>query len=179
MNSFNVVLTTTGRSTLNRMLDSITPQLNKEDYLTIIFDTRPAELNLKTNATTIIIENSETLGSWGHGSRTKWQSHLPGDFMMNADDDDIYVFDAMKTVRDHCIEDKLYVFQMLMPGAGELPRNNTLALGNIGTPCGVYKNRDLPEWPPIHGGDFFFYEALSKNRPVEFVNKVIYKVRDA
>lgn len=177
MKSFNVVIATTGRSTLQRMIDSIAPQLSSEDYLTLIWDsTFDKNVLVNTKATVINIENCYPLGHWGHGSRTKWQHHLPGDYLINGDDDDTFTSDAMDIVRSHCLEDKLYVFQMLW-GETPIPKYHKIEMANIGTPCGVYAPHDLPNWEPVYGGDFKFYDALSKNREVEFVDKVIYKIR--
>jgi len=159
------------------MIDSIAPQLSSQDYLTLIWDS-PMDKNVivTTDATLINIENSVPLGFWGHGSRTKWQHHLPGDYLISGDDDDTFTSDAMEIIRGHCFEDKLYVFQMLS-NENLIPRYHKIEFINIGTPCGVYAPHDLPEWPTVYGGDFKFYEALSSTRDVEFVDKVIYKVK--
>jgi hypothetical protein len=176
MSSYNVILATSGRDTLQRMIDSIAYQLTDKDYLTIIWDTQPRGIAVDSPCTVISIKNAYPLGSWGHGSRTRWQAMLPGDYHLNADDDDIYVPDAMADIRQHCVADKLYVFQMLYCGS-PLPLKHELQLGNIGTPCGVYKPYNLPEWPLRHGGDFEFYNELSKYRDIEYIDKIIYRVR--
>jgi hypothetical protein len=175
--SFNVVIATAGRPTLQRMVDSIAPQLSECDYLTIIWDCEPFDLNIETKATCLQIANPEPLGFWGHGSRTRWQNELPGDYLLNGDDDDEYFPTAMDTIREHCTEEKLYVFKM-MQSSIVIPFTEEIKMGNIGTPCGVYPNtKDLPEWGGFYGGDFQFYFQLSMHLPVEFVNRVIYLVR--
>ena len=92
--SFNVVIATAGRDTLQRMVDSIAPQLEEQDYLTIIWDCQPMSLQIDSNCKVISLHNPEPLGFWGHGSRNRWQDELPGDYFMNADDD-VYTKDAM------------------------------------------------------------------------------------
>ena len=177
MKTFNVVIATIGRPTLQRMVDSIAPQLKKGDYLTLIFDGAPTDVILKTEATVIQINNSEILGHHGHASRTRWQNYLPGDYLMNADDDDAYVDGAMDIVREHCVDHKLYVFQMQY-NEHLIPKKHVIEFANIGTPCGVYPtDMLLPEWPNEYGGDCKFYQSLEKILPVEFVDKLIYKVR--
>lgn len=176
MKSFNVVIATTGRPTLQKMIDSIAPQLQEQDYITIIWDSQPVAVQVNSSCQVIQIQNEKPLGSWGHGSRTRWQDSLPGDYLMNADDDDIYTEDAMTHIREHCIEDKLYVFQMAVD-LHVCPRYHKIEMANIGTPCGVYKPGGLPSWDPVYGGDFMFYDKLSKIKEVEFIDKVIYKVR--
>ena len=109
------------RPTLQPMLLSILPQLRTQDYLTLISDP-PMHLtvaetfaNTPCNCTKILIQNSEQLGWWGHGSRTRWQKLLPGTFHMNADDDDLFVVNAMAIIR-HWVTDTnntMYVFRMV------------------------------------------------------------------
>lgn len=177
--SFNVILTTINRPSLKGMVDSILPQLNEIDYLTIIVDDGDInnELTKDAKCNVIWIKNSEKLGCYGHGSRNKWQNILPGDYFMNGDDDDIYTEGAMDTIRKKCTQNKLYIFKMLFDGkeVWDLP---SLHFANIGTPCGVYpKIINLPKWEERYGGDFDFYESLSKRLDYEFCDNIIYKVK--
>lgn len=175
--SFNVIIATAGRDTLQKMIDSIAPQLEEQDYLTIIWDCQPIALQIDSKCQVISLQNPEPLGFWGHGSRNRWQDELPGDYFMNADDDDMYVSDAMKSIREHCKEEKLYVFKFNNNNTA-VPREPAIYVGNIGTSCGVYpKVKKFPKWEHEYGGDGMFYVALSEMLPVEFVNKVIYIVR--
>lgn len=175
--SFNVIIATAGRPTLQRMVDSIVPQLTEKDYLTIIWDCQPISLKIEGKCKVISLHNPEPLGYWGHGSRTRWQNELPGDYFMNADDDDIYAPNAMDIVRDHVKEHKLYFFQYSTQGT-RVPREHKVVVGNVGTPTGVYPNiGNFPKWEFIYSGDGEFYIALSKMLPYEFVDKVIYIVR--
>jgi hypothetical protein len=180
MKSFNVILTTINRPTLERMINSIKDQLTEIDYLTIIVDIGPARPDLTSGckATVMWITNSKTLGGHGHGSRTKWQRFLPGDYHMNGDDDDVYTEDAMAKVREACTEDKLYIFKMKF-GEREIWEDRKLRYANIGTPCGVYPPINLPDWPLEYGGDFKFYEQMSKNIGIAFCDSIIYKIKDA
>jgi hypothetical protein len=159
------------------MIDSIAPQLNKDDYLTIIWDSEVKPVNINTKATIIQIKNSEPLGFWGHGSRNKWQNILPGDFIINGDDDDVFFYDAMDTIRKHCISNSLYIFRMQFGENVFIPTDHKIAYGNIGTPCGVYMGGNLPTWAHEYGGDYVFYKELAKNKEVVYVDKLIYKVK--
>jgi hypothetical protein len=176
MKTFNVVIATSGRDTLQTMIDSIAPQLTGEDYLTIIWDSQPIGLQINSDCKVITIQNENALGFWGHASRSRWQNSLPGDYIINGDDDDVFTSDAMSTIREHCIEDKLYVFRMEYSNT-TIPNYHAIAYGNIGTPCGVYKPGNLPEWPLEYGGDFKFYQELSKTKDPVFIDKTIYKIR--
>lgn len=174
--SFNVVIATAGRKTLQRMVDSIAPQLEKQDYLTIIWDCQPMPLQIDSECQVITLHNPEPLGFWGHGSRNRWMPELPGDYFLNADDDDVYTSGAMKVIRSVVKENKLYVFKLDHCGL-VLPIEKEIRVGNIGTPCGVYPKVDpMPKWEHVYGGDGMFYEELAKVLDVEFHNHVIYKV---
>lgn len=176
MKQFNVVLTTVGRDTLQRMVDSIAPQLKRWDYLTILWDCQPIALQINSKCQVISLLNPEPLGYWGHASRTKWQSMLPGDYLMNGDDDDVFLPGAMDKIREVCTEEKLYVFKMIY-AEHEIWKTQVIDLGNIGTPCGVYPPKNLPSWDLTYGGDCQFYKKLSTQLPVQFVDHIIYEVK--
>jgi hypothetical protein len=186
MISINVLLTTIGRPELkSSMLPSLVKQLHPHDYLTVVSDLEHRKVSgylreFDFKCPIIHISNPQPLGSWGHGSRNKYQNNLMGDFIMNADDDDRYTDGAFDVIRQTVKENKLYIFQH--------QHNNNIAwngyeevvkIGNIGTSCGVIPNtHNLPTWENFYGGDGRFYEKLSKMIPYEFVKHVIYKVRD-
>ena len=175
--SFNVIIATAGRRTLQRMVDSIAPQLQEQDYLTIIWDCQPIALQIDSACQVISLHNPEPLGFWGHGSRNRWQDELPGDYFMNADDDDIYASNTMETIRKHCTEHKLYIFQFNYLGA-KIPDGDVIKVGNIGTPCGVYpKVNKFPTWEHRFGGDGEFYIELAKMIPYQHIREVIYIVK--
>lgn len=174
--TFNVIIATSGRETLSRMISSIEHQLTADDFITFIWDAgHPSQFTINTKATVIHIINSSPQGYWGHGSRNKWQEYLPGKYHLNGDDDDIYLPDAMDKVRKYCVDDYLYIFKMQV-NETLIPKNEVLEYSNVGTPCGVYRPHDLPTWLHIYGGDFHFYRRLAETRPVVFVDEVIYKV---
>tara|TARA_R110000868_G_scaffold355201_2_gene616619 strand:- start:7451 stop:8011 length:561 start_codon:yes stop_codon:yes gene_type:complete len=184
MISLNVILTTIGRNGLIKMFESLINQLQKQDYLTVISDdAHPfvrsllSEFNFK--CTVIHIANSEPLGYWGHGSRNKYQNLLPGDYLANADDDDRYVENCFEKIREVVKEDKLYIFKHKHYDNYAWSIEGRVELGNIGTSCGVISNtHDLPDWELVYGGDASFYIALAKQKECEWVDHLIYKVRD-
>ena len=194
--TFNIIMTSNGdRPTLQPMLLSILPQLRTEDYFTLISDP-PSHLtvaetfaNTPCNCTKLLIQNSGKLGWWGHGSRTRWQKLLPGTFHMNADDDDLYVPNAMAIVR-HWVRDlnsTMYVFRMvrrwderieLIPPM-TVNNHSMVRGGTVGTPCVVYRaDRDrLPDWTGRYGGDGDFYLGLKRAmHRLQVVPEVIYHV---
>lgn len=179
MSSFNVVIATTGRPTLKRMVDSFANDLSQDDILTIICDGCRLKRNVidGLKCRLVVIHNKHRLGHYGHPARTYFQHTLLGDYIMNADDDDVYLPGAIKTVKKYCKEKKLYIFNMQW-GDITIPSYPSIEMGNIGTPCGVYPNMpNLPKWENVREGDFHFYNELSKMLEPVWINETIYKVR--
>lgn len=184
MISINVILTTVGRGSLQRMLNSLSTQLHPQDYLTILSDDDHEEVYslmgfYRFSCTIILISNAIKLGYWGHASRNKWQNLLPGDYIMNADDDDRYTDGTFKKIRETIKEKKLYIFKHEDNGNFAWSIEGLVELGNIGTSCGVIPNtHDLPDWELVYGGDATFYIELSKRMECVWVDHVIYKVKN-
>lgn len=186
MISINIILTTIGRESLRRMLKSLVHQLYSCDYLTIISDGGRNDKYVREYlneqefvATVIHIHNYIALGYWGHASRNKYQNLLPGDVLLNADDDDRYTDGAFDKIRESVKEKKLYIFKHEDNGNFAWSIEGKVELGNIGTSCGVIPNtHDLPDWKLVYGGDAGFYVELSKRFSCEWVDHVIYKVKN-
>jgi hypothetical protein len=182
--SFNIICTTIGRESLPRLIDSIKNQLSSNDYLTIISDSNHKfvervlsnyEFNFKLNH---IINEGEQLGKYGHPLLNKHINNVEGDFIMFADDDDYYVEDAFDNIRKFVKERKLYIFKHKW---GETINWTVkeVTLGNIGKCMGVIPNtKNLPMFQENVLGDGLFYEDLSKMIEYEFVDKIIYKIRN-
>jgi len=188
MISINVLLTTIGRDELkNRMLPSLVNQLMPQDYLTIVSDLNHDFVAVCIGSfnficTVIHVRNPVSLGYWGHASRSKYQNNLLGDYIINADDDDYFTVDAFSVIRDCAIElDTVYIFKLQNKENFAWKECGLVAVGNIGTPCGLIPNTgNLPEWIHFYGGDGNFYEALYElmDYKFEFIDFVIYKVGD-
>ena len=188
MVSLQVLIATVGRITLQRMLDSLSPQLQEQDCLTLVFDghDKIPEFNL-TRFKCEIKQYFEpiALGYWCHAIRNKYSSLLEKrDFVMHADDDDIYLPNAFEQLRNLCIDKSiLYISRMTLNYGGEpIPRlwDNSLWTGNIGTPCGIipYNLNLQGDWAEGYGGDCKFYESLQKTGVnIQFLDNIIYIVR--
>ena len=194
--SFNVIITTTGRYTLPVFFDSLTPQLTDKDYITLISDKADWHVHVaqvfshvRCNCTKLLIENANSLGWWGHGSRNKWQRSLPGAFHLHADDDDLYTPDAFAKIRAVVVDlaPRLYIFRLIRRWDGEIglippmsvTRGEQIKPGAVSTQNGVI--RAVPglyrDWPYLYGGDGHFYEALVATfgaENVTIVPEVIY-----
>ena len=179
MVSFHVLITTIGRPSLHRMLDSLLPQLTENDHVTIVFD---GVTPLPIAGHNIHIHHGpQALGYWGHGIRNKYASLLEKtDFVMHADDDDVYTPGTFETLRRICVDPNLlYVTRMRISHNQLIPDQPIVKENNIGTPNGVipYEKNKQSHWDLRRGGDGFFYERLAEITPVVFLNIVTYVVR--
>jgi hypothetical protein len=182
--NFNIICTTIGRETLPRLIDIFKNQLSESDTFTIISDTNHDfvknvlsgyDFNFKLN---YIINDGDRLGKYGHQLLNKYINNVEGDFIMFADDDDYYVDGAFDKIRKSVIEKKLYLFKHKW---GETINWTTkeVILGNIGKCMGVIPNtKNLPMFQEDVFGDGLFYEDLSKIVDYEFVDEIIYKIRN-
>lgn len=191
--SLNVVIATIGRESLMDMLESIAPQLDENDFVTLLCDGYKA--NYVSRA---IVDNfkdriphrfqfdirhtNDKLGDWGHGIRNLHQGNLQGDFICNADDDDTYTETGLLEMKARMYPGDLYLFRFLKYTNNTIHKywsNTNTFRNNVGTPCGVYPNDPsiFPKWGLFYGGDGEFYEKLSGKLNVHWVDKVIYNAK--
>jgi hypothetical protein len=173
MPSFHILIATTGRPTLHRMINSLLPQLHRCDHITIVFDgCQPIPLDLSGAVCQIHIkEQVPALGSWGHGIRNEYGPMLERtDFVLHADDDDTYVDGIFNTLRSLCKRGNcLYITKYKRPNGDIIPPFTGIIRENyIGTPCGIIPydlnvwGANEKKWLPRRGGDGKFYEAIAK-----------------
>jgi len=183
--SINVVCTTIGRDTLPRLIESFIDQLSENDMFTIISDINHdyvANVLKKYNfkfKIQHIINKGDRKGAYGHPLLNMYLNKLEGDFIMFADDDDRYVeeaFDYIKrTLKDR---NKLYIFKHKW-GDGYAWNIKNFTRGNIGKcMCAIPNTHDLPKFREDVLGDAYFFEEIGKKMDYEFIDHVIYKVRD-
>ena len=185
MKSFNILIATIGRPKLQFMLNSLKDQLKEQDCITIVFDGLNSipEFDL-SNFKCKIVQFYEpiALGYWGHGIRTKYSSLIEEkDFVLHADDDDMYLPDVFDRLRTECInKDTLYIGKMMTACRRILPETNEIKRNHIGTPCGIipYNINKHTIWPFEWGGDGMFYEEISKkSNQISYLDVILYKVR--
>jgi len=183
--SFNIVCSSLGRTSLPTLINSFESQLTERDYFTIISDNNHDYVknclnkDFKFNVNHIVEEGPPS-GIYGHPILNKHINNLDGDFIMFADDDDRYVPDAFEFIRNVVKEKKLYIFKHKW-GDTINWREKKIEVGNIGKCMGVIPNtKSLPKFDlSYHGsGDGMFYVELGKIFDYEFVDKIIYKVRN-
>lgn len=183
--TFHVVIATLGRPSLQRMLDSLLPQLLANDALTIVWEghsARPSAFTLHGLACPLFETFHPTaLGFWGHAARNTAAPHLERrDFVMHADDDDVYDAGAFDALRAACSDRQtLYIAQMRV-GPHVFPRFGPVVReGNVGTPMGIvpFDANKLAIWEHRCGGDGVFFQTVAKHTSVHFLPILIYTVR--
>jgi len=183
--SLNVLIATVGRPTLQRMLDSLSPQLSESDCLTLVFDGHATipEFNLSSFKCKVTQYcEPVALGFWGHGIRNKYASLLEKkDFIMHADDDDHYYPNVFSELRTLCSDtNTLYIAKMRTPYGRILPEGSFITVNHIGTPCGIipYELNMKGTWATAYGGDGRFYEQIAAlGNPIVHLSTLIYHVR--
>ena len=152
-------------------------KLHRHDYLTVVYDAKDIDNTLPqveklfkdTKATCTIYMEPKNLGFWGHGIRNKWASKLTGDFILHADDDNIYYPDIFNVIRKNCTNpETLYLFQISHNGKIFVPNPKfPIKTNNIDTACGVIPRvlNTKGLWKLEYGGDGKFYEQIIKLSP--------------
>jgi GT2 family glycosyltransferase len=184
--SISILIATIGKTTLKAMLESLKNQLKKEDNLYVVVDGKEYfddfncvissfknyDFNLK------IIYEKKNLGYWGHGIRNKYQKKLKGDYIMHADDDDIYVDGAIDLIKNYIEKndyETMMLFKFFLTNKNDTYwKDPELRFSNIGTPCGVIPNipEKMGKWGKRRGGDFDFYNSCKFN--YKFIDELIY-----
>jgi hypothetical protein len=176
--SFNLIIATTGKPCLQRMLDSLMLQLEDRDCLTIVYDghsTRPG-FDLRKFTCKIIQEcEPVALGHWGHGIRNKYGKLLEKrDFVIHADDDNLCRDGYFKHLRKECYSlNTLYISKVQGLDGKMMPKSNQIVIGEIDTSSGVipYNLNSQGIWQNVYGGDGMFYKILeSKASAIQFLD---------
>jgi hypothetical protein len=168
--TFNILIATIGRDTLENLVNSLVDQLTENDCLTIVFDNNTIReiKNMENLKCKVIINNENSkLGYWGHGIRNKYASLLDKrDFILHADDDDIYFPNSFDRLRKECFNTyTIYIAKMLKNNGIIIPSNKAeIVTSNIGTPCGIipYEYNINGNWGYFYGGDGQFYIDIIK-----------------
>jgi len=183
--TFHVLIATIGRPTLQRMLDSLSPQLDESDCLTIVYDGKSELPSFNLSALKCKVNQHiepVALGSWGHAIRNKYAPLIEKrDFVMHADDDDIYLPGVFAELRRQCVDTQtLYIAKMHVRKIGRIiPEGDFIKINHIGTPNGIipHELNSKSTWKYQYGGDGLFYEELSRfAKNVSFLSTVIYLV---
>ena len=181
--TFNVLVATIARESLENLIESLSNELTENDCLTIVFDNNSKRdiTNIdKIKAKVVIYNEDKKLGYWGHGIRNKYASLLERrDFILHADDDDTYFPSSFDKLRKQCINSNiLYIAKILRSDRFIIPSDRLqIIIGNIGTPCGIipYNYNLKGNWGYFYGGDGKYYiDLIKKFGRVQRLNTIIY-----
>jgi len=186
MKTFHVLIATIGRPSLQRMLDSLSSQLLPCDHLTVVFDGQGWDGQTFDTGKFVcqvhMIHQTPNLGHWGHVIRNKYAKRLEKtDFVMHADDDDYYAEGTFDYLREACTDTScLYIAHVRHNEHYSKINSEKIKYGDIGTPSGIipYELNTKGFWRATLGGDGYFYEEIGKLARVEFLDRVIYHIRD-
>jgi hypothetical protein len=160
-------------------------QLEERDCLTVVFDGcvelpfAMPEFKCKVN----VFFEPKALGHWGHNVRNRYARVLDRrDFVIHADDDDVFVDGAFHQIRQLCIDTQMLYFTRMRTHDGlVIPRDADIRYKNVGTPNGVipFNLNSKGVWESMHGGDGMYYEQLIKLSPFVVLDIVTYQVGKA
>ena len=186
MVSFHVLIASIGRHTLQNLINSIITQLNENDHLTVVYDNikNPLSLNFTNAVCKIHIYNElVNLGFWGHGIRSKYKDIIEKtDFVMHADDDDIYTDNTFQFLRQQCTNVNTLYIAKFGNGHGHyvFPNDGNIESGRIGTPSGIipFELNKMEKFGLFYGGDGYFYVNISKHaQSIIYLDHCIYITR--
>ena len=190
--TFHILIATKGRPCLQRMLDSLKNELLSNDAITIVFDGKGSitssgfsDVWLHGHLSHItIIEEEQPLGYWGHGIRNKYQGRLSPktSFVMNADDDDVYVSGSFAILRNSCMLNSSILYIACLFDSKKNIRIPSLVeykiiQNDISTQCGIipFDNASSAQWGLRYGGDFDYYDQLQHHvSSVVYLHTIIY-----
>ena len=197
--SFHILITTVGRATLSRMLDSLRKQLTANDGVTIVFDGKDARAKFDMSEESMnmpckvnIIEQEPRLGHYGHHLINKYAPTLSPEttYIMFGDDDDIYIEGAFDILRKACKDpNTLYIARVRNehnfipenriipnPGMKEIKPNFISKQNGI---IPFSQRASVKMGTDNYTGDYEYYKELSKKVPVEFLEDIIYNMHPA
>jgi hypothetical protein len=193
--TFHILIATAGRPTLKKLLDSLKGELTDSDAITIVFDGPGAKeksgydeswFSRHMSQHTVIVQDPNLgAGIGGEPIRTKYQTLLTPEttYIMHADDDDEYIKGSFEKLRNMCSDPEvLYIAKMRYsdkPGLVVPSQNTEIVQDDIGTPNGIipFHSAGKVKWGMRYGGDFDYYNALSKMvDKVVFLDLIIYTV---
>lgn len=137
--TLSVIVASSGRSTLERTVASVLPQLLPGDELLVdVNDDAP----------------------WGHAARNRMMPRAAGDALLFIDDDDVYTPHAIAVIRSAYEKDPLavHLFRMRYPNGNELWGEQRVVCGNVSTQmvCVPGHLAVRHEWGARYEGDFDF-----------------------
>jgi len=165
-NSISYILPTCGRSTLERAIKSI--KTDNTDEIIIVGDgPQPSAEEICRRYNLCYLETEPNHCS-GNAQRNMAMSIAKCEFLAFLDDDDIYLPNASRTIKERIVNSKINLFRIYFDNRMELVlwENKSVRLGNITSQMIVIPNTKgrIGAWPEfgrqeyVYSGDFYFLQ---------------------
>ncbi len=191
--TLSLIIPTIGRPQLARALMSVRRQMwQPGDEVLLVGDGRQpvaAALWDQFKLPGRYIETNGPANDWGHTPRNLVMPQAKAAYLMALDDDDELTPGAIAVVRMSLLQNpgRPHMFRMSGdPVVGEVWKEKTVCVGNVGTPMFVLPRlrygKPFPhgEYKPFHGGDCAFMQETLAMWPADSLvwrEEVICKVR--
>lgn len=169
-----VLCLTIGRPTLRRTLESLRDQdWRPGDGVWLVHDgvaapeTRALWQEFHLPGRWIELDDGPH-GDWGHTPRNRILPQIPGGYVINLDDDDAFVPDALRILRQELQPHPgaFFLFRIAYPHGECLWRDQAIREGNVGTPIFVHPaGIPLGTYTSGHSGDFDFVASTLQKHP--------------
>ncbi len=183
--TLSVIISTIGRSSLQRTLESVRQQdLIPGDEIFVIHDgPMNPEVECVWNESglpgRLVALDDGPHRDWGAAARTVGIAMATGSHLIWQDDDDTYLPGAFSVIRRECTQEPeaFHLFRMAYPNGWLLWQRPDIASGNVSTQIFVAPRKlPLGEWGRHYAGDYdFIASTIERNPtvPVRFIDRVI------
>jgi len=186
--SISIVIPTLGRPTLQRMIDSLLPQLAEGDQIIVVADGADAYAragtmindDLASKHDVMLCSVTDRESCYGNAQRNHGMSIASGDLIWFCDDDDIALPGALTAIRRSMAADRTPTMFRMRHLGDVIWRSQECVAGNVAGPQLVIPNRsDIPRFPvpasnpELSDGDWI--RAVNNSRPVRWEESLIYQ----
>lgn len=173
----SIILPTTDRPSLSRMLISITQQEGFDDEILLVGPTSLQRFETDHIKSLYCLAGN----NWGNSERNFAIPLAKGSHLLFVDDDDILRPGALKILKSTC-KDKPVMFRMIDKNGLVLWRYKEIQEGNHGTPMFVAPNdpTKLGVWGTRYEGDYDFCVSTLEKYPKNHIvwdERIIYDCR--
>lgn len=137
--TFSIIIPTIGRKTLEKTLESISPQRSVGDEVIVVFDDGETWENNKVARShgCILANTLKRSHDAGSKARNLGIDLAQRDWLLFMDDDDVFTPNAFQVIRETIVKTKLptiHLFRMRYSDGKVLWKEPEVTYGNVGTP---------------------------------------------
>lgn len=173
----SIIVPTPDGDGLDRLFDSLLPQLTNGDEVIVVGDTHDGPLPLVEETCRALgphfryVEHDARGHAWGHPQINQGMQQARGDYLVFIDDDDVFTPEALHIIRTaagELREPRVLMFRFECQRLGRtLPEAHEVIESAIGGHCIVPPNIPdrLGQWGDRYGGDFDFIVSTLAHWP--------------